>query len=256
LSPQSEVNINKNYSVSNYMETLPSSIELVHPRSQQLPTSPRLNNCYSMPSIHPASSNSTISYQQYQPNPVYRPDSSFANGYPADNFNSHQFAAEVQQSLHLEEINSRHFEESSNGQQTKRKSGNSKNSKNSKSQMVNLEDTTQNQSLHFQDSHTEDRNTMRSVPNRSRGRRHHPNMDQIHYSQCIGDPFVHRGYGGAFHQDAFGMAPRRRMKESSSSNRFASSNSSQSRQCRNSQRLSKNSKKSGSSRRDSALNRN
>lgn len=96
---------------------------------------------------------------------------------------------------------------------------------------------------------------MRSVPNRSRSRRRHPNMEQIHYSQCIGDPFE-RNYGGAFHQDAFGMVPRRRMKESSSSNRFPSSNSSQSRQCRNSQRLSRNSKKSGSSRRDSNINRN
>lgn len=89
-------------------------------------------------------------------------------------------------------------------------------------------------SLHFNDFPLEDRNTMRSVPNRSRGRRR-ANMEQILYSQCIGETFE-----GGFNQDAFGMG-RRRMKESTSSNRFPSSNSSQ---YRNSQRLSRNSKKS------------
>lgn len=223
----------KNYSVSNYVETLPSSsIELVAARSQW--GSPRLNPSSSMPCIHPPS-NSTS--RQSQPNrlpqPIY-PLHAHSFAHPADPFASQQLHA--QQSLRLEQINSRHFEESS-GQQTKRKSGNSKNSHNSKSQLEEAP------SLLFLDPPAEDRDTLRSVPNR-RGRRR-PNMEQIIYSQCIGEG-GHNGRGG------FGVPPRRRLQESTSSNRFASSNSSQ---YRNSQRLSRNSKKSTGSRRDGSSNR-
>lgn len=104
-------------------------------------------------------------------------------------------------------------------------------------------------SVLFAEQPVEDRDTLRSVPNR-RGRRR-PNMEQIIYSQWIGE----NGSGGR--RGGLGMG-RRGMQESSSSRHFASSNSSQ---YRNSQRLSKKSKNSrnskrSSSRRDSALNRN
>lgn len=49
-------------------------------------------------------------------------------------------------------------------------------------------DETHSHSIHFNDSHTEERNTMRSVPNR-RSPNRRPNFGQIHYSQCIGETY-------------------------------------------------------------------
>lgn len=106
-------------------------------------------------------------------------------------------------------------------------------------------------SIPFMDGPAEDRDTLRSVPNHRMGRRR-PNMEQIIYSQCIGEDKYAQGY---IQRGGLGVVPRRRMQESSSSNRFPSSNSSQKRYSQRLSRNSKNSKKShnGSSRRNSTL---
>lgn len=94
-------------------------------------------------------------------------------------------------------------------------------------------------SIPFMDGPAEDRDTLRSVPN-PRMERRRPNMEQIIYSQCIGEDKYAQGY---IQRGGLGVVPRRRLQESSSSYRFPSSNSSQK---RNSQRFSRNSKKSNS----------
>jgi hypothetical protein len=124
--------------------------------------------------------------------------------------------------------------------------------------MVCHEETTQNQSLHFNDSHADERNTMKSMPLRnpySTQRDRFVNNQRVRYSECDEEIFSQNDYEyrKPFNHDAFGLVTpaNKRMKESSSSYRFGSSNSSQSKQYKNSQRYSK---KSGSSRRESVLN--
>lgn len=76
--------------------------------------------------------------------------------------------------------------------QTKRKSRNSKTSKNSKSQMMCQEETTQNQSMNFIESHADDRNTMKSMPLRNPYNTHRDrfaNSQRIRYSQCDQEVF-------------------------------------------------------------------
>jgi hypothetical protein len=220
--------LHKQYSPS----TLPSS-QTFFTQAPQSPSLTRFNTCSSHPNLH-ANSFSTMSYQppqglHYAPT-LARPDSSPY----LPPYNPEERALPT--IPRLEEINMSQFGEAS--VQTKRKSRNSKTSKNSKSQMVGQEETTQNQSMHFNESHTDDRNTMKSMPLRNPYPTHRDRFaasQWVRYSECDQEVFSQNDYDypRAFnHHDAFGLTTphNRRMNDSASSYRLPSSNSSQSKQ--------------------------